>query len=203
MSRYNALLAALLVASASAFAPSPNAQRQIALSATHATHAPYFLDVVEEPRPQPIIKKTPVKTTANRHKEGLFSPVVYVAKEVLGETELNRLRGNVISMHSDVIKNFVSTAETGFGNQVLRALYTKTDVDGNGKIEMNELEKALKTLGFTWLQEKQIKGIFKRAGGEEKGYLTLEEWMAEAPKTLKTNLVKLAKSNGGELGFLV
>lgn len=203
MSRYNALIAALAVASASAFAPSPNAQRQMALASTHATHAPYFLDVVEEPQPQPIAKKATVKKTANTHKEGLFSSAVYAAKGVLGETELNRLRGNVISMHSDVIKNFVSTAETGFGNKVLRVLYSKTDQDGNGKIEMNELEKALKTLGFTWLQEKQIRGIFKRAGGEEKGYLTLEEWMAEAPKTLKTNLVKLAKSNGGDLGFLV
>jgi hypothetical protein len=30
----------------------------------------------------------------------------------------------------------------------------------------------------------------------------MEEWMREAPKTLRTNLVKLAKQNGGDLGLL-
>ena len=29
-----------------------------------------------------------------------------------------------------------------------------------------------------------------------------EEFVEEAPKTLKVNLVKLAKNNGAELGFL-
>ena len=29
-----------------------------------------------------------------------------------------------------------------------------------------------------------------------------DEFVKEAPKTLKTNLVKLAKENGAELGFL-
>ena len=30
-----------------------------------------------------------------------------------------------------------------------------------------------------------------------------EEFMAEAPKTLRVNLILLAKTNGNELGFLV
>ena len=34
------------------------------------------------------------------------------------------------------------------------------------------------------------------------GVIDYEEFVNEAPKTLKTNLVKLAKNNGAELGFL-
>jgi hypothetical protein len=191
------LVSLALVAAASAFCPAPNVVRP---STVRSAATPYFLDVVTKDPPSTADKKA---AAAPKHKEGLFSPIVYAAKEIMGDTELNRLRGNIISMHSNVIKSFVATAESDFGNQVLRVLYSKTDQDGNGKIEMEELEKALQVLGFNWLQEKQIKGIFKRAGGEEKGYITLEEWEAEAPKTLKTNLVKLAKSNGGDLGFLV
>lgn len=186
-------------------------QIQTLLSDTAAM--PYFLDVVgETPTNEQVEQRmasTP-KTNTNKpvkknnsHQEGLFAPVVYLAKEVVGEEELNRIRGNAISMHSDTIKNFVSTADSAFGSRVLETLYKLADGNRNGKLEMEELEKALKTLGFHFLGDKQIKGIFKRAGGEEKGFLTLEEWMAEAPKTLKTNLVKLAKTNGGELGFLV
>ena len=71
-------------------------------------------------------------------------------------------------------------------------------------MEQEELEAFLKqSLGFRFLGDKQIQGIFERAGGAERGFITLEEWIVEAPKTLKTNLVKLAKTNGGELGFLV
>ena len=35
------------------------------------------------------------------------------------------------------------------------------------------------------------------------GVISIEEFCTEAPKTLKTNLVKLAKQNGSDLGFLV
>ena len=80
----------------------------------------------------------------------------------------------------------------------------KLSLISNREMELDELEDFfVKTLGFRFLGEKQLKGIFKRAGGEEKGFITLDEWMADAPKTLKTNLLKLAKTNGGDLGFLV
>lgn len=136
-------------------------------------------------------------------KEGIFSPVVRLFKTLLGDAELNKIRAKVISYHSDAIKNFVATAETEVGTKMLRVLFLIADRNGNGQIEEEELKEALSMLGFNWLKETQIRGIFERAGGAEKGYLTLEEWMAEAPKTLKTNLVKLAKNNGGDLGFLV
>ena len=204
----SALLLASLAMSVEGFAPSIQAQRQ--LSTSLASSVPHFIDLsdgseVEEPK-QPRMQqssKRSKRTTADKHKEGIFSPAVQLGKKLLGDEELNRIRGNAISMHSDAIKKFVSTAESNFGNRVLRALFKLADRNGNGKIEMEELESALNSLGFRWLEEKQLQGIFKRAGGEEKGFLTLEEFMAEAPKTLKTNLVKLAKTNGGELGFLV
>jgi hypothetical protein len=52
------------------------------------------------------------------------------------------------------------------------------------------------------LADKQIKGIFDRADLDANGDLDFEEFRKEAPKTLRTNLVKLAKRNGGDLGFL-
>ena len=193
-----------LAMSAEGFAPSLNNQRHMtsSLSATHSV--PYFLDLAdsEEQAPPKPSAKVAAKKNGN-HKDGIFSPAVKLGKQLLGEGELNRIRGNAIALHSDAIKNFVSTAETSFGNTVLRTLFKAADRNGNGTIEMEELKAALKTLGFRHLEEKQIMGIFKRAGGEEKGFLTMDEFMAEAPKTLKTNLVKLAKTNGGDLGFLV
>jgi hypothetical protein len=58
-------------------------------------------------------------------------------------------------------------------------------------------------LGFKWLGGKQVDGIFARADANGDAEISLEEFMVEAPKTLRTNLVKLAKSNGGEMGLLV
>mmetsp|Transcript_29242 Transcript_29242/g.40170 ORF Transcript_29242/g.40170 Transcript_29242/m.40170 type:complete len:84 (-) Transcript_29242:162-413(-) len=39
----------------------------------------------------------------NKAKFGIFSPVVYLAKLALGEAKLNKLRGKVISLHSQAI----------------------------------------------------------------------------------------------------
>lgn len=195
-----------LALSTEGFAPSFQHERHMTTTSLKVSNAPYFLDAPEgQVAPQPVeTTNNKKKTPANKkHKDGVFSPAVKLGKQLIGEVELNRIRGNAISMHSDAIKNFVSTAETSFGNSVLRALFRVADRNGNGRIEMEELQTALQALGFKFLEEKQIHGIFKRAGGEEKGFITLEEFLAEAPKTLKTNLVKLAKTNGGELGFLV
>ena len=138
------------------------------------------------------------------HKKGILSPVVLAAKQALGEEKLNKLRAQVISMHSDVIKAFVDTAETTeVGKTVLKALFNVVDENHNGKIEEEELAHALQALGFEWLQEKQIHGIFDRADVDHNGAIDVEEWLREAPRTLRTNLVKLAKKNGGELGLLV
>ncbi|GAX13799.1 hypothetical protein FisN_30Lh094 [Fistulifera solaris] len=153
---------------------------------------------------EPPKKNTPKKKADDHHKNGIFSPVVLAAKGVLGEERLNKIRGNAISLHSDVIGRFVDTAETEFGQTMLRKLFELADINKNGVIEEDELVVALQALGFgAFLKEKQLKGIFARADRDENGSIDMEEWLAEAPRTLRTNLVKLAKKNGGDLGFLV
>eukprot|EP00957_Ditylum_brightwellii_P212026 15366874-Ditylum_brightwellii.AAC.1 len=82
-------------------------------------------------------------------------------------------------------------------------MYKVADKNGDGKLDNEEVQEALHSLGFSWLKEKQVAGILKRADQDENGVIDYQEFVSEAPKTLKTNLVKLAKKNGGELGFLV
>mmetsp|Transcript_57068 Transcript_57068/g.170095 ORF Transcript_57068/g.170095 Transcript_57068/m.170095 type:complete len:107 (-) Transcript_57068:67-387(-) len=106
-------------------------------------------------------------------------------------------------MHSDIIKRFVATADSSFGQTVLVRLFSAADRNGDGKLDEDEVADALRKLGFSWLKEKQVGGIVKRADLDKNGYIDFEEFVREAPKTLKTNLVKLAKKNGGEMGLLV
>lgn len=155
---------------------------------------------VEEKKAPASPKKKPA---AGNHKDGLLSPLVQFMKGILGDEKLNKVRGKVIGMHSDVIGSFVGTSETVLGDAVLRSLFKLADKNGDGTINEEELQIALRSLGFSWLQEKQVKGIFKRADLDENGALDMDEWMKEAPKTLRTNLVKLAKKNGGDMGLLV
>ena len=156
--------------------------------------------------PSPVAPKTaaaPKKKGGNPHKEGLFSPIVVAAGAVLGDEQLNKIRGKVISLHSDLIKSFVDTADSAFGNVVLRQLFDVVDVDKSGYLDKTEVATALNMLGFKWLGEKQVDGIFARADANGDSEISLEEFMVEAPRTLRTNLVKLAKSNGAEMGLLV
>jgi ADP-dependent phosphofructokinase/glucokinase len=125
------------------------------------------------------------------------------AKKVLGDEQLNKVRAKAISLHSDVISGFVDTSETKVGLAVLAALFHLADVNHSGSIDEAELAQALGIMGFDWLKDKQIRGIFKRADLDHDGTIDLQEWIREAPKTLRTNLIKLAKKNGGELGLLV
>mmetsp|Transcript_9790 Transcript_9790/g.20707 ORF Transcript_9790/g.20707 Transcript_9790/m.20707 type:complete len:237 (-) Transcript_9790:76-786(-) len=148
-------------------------------------------------------KRKAPKKGGPAHKEGVFSPVVKLAKTALGDETLNKVRGQVISMHSDVIKDFVATSESSVGKAVLVQLFALADKDGDGKLNKEEIEYAVQKLGFTWLKEKQVSGIMKRADVDESGTIEFDEFVAEAPKTLKTNLVKLAKKNGGDMGLLV
>jgi len=134
--------------------------------------------------------------------DGLFSPIVKAAKKVLGETTLNKVRGDVIGQHSKVISAFCDSSESAVGKIALKQLYRLADKDGNGKLDKDELKEALQSLGFTHLGDAQIDGIFARADADGSTEIDFEEFMAEAPKTLRTNLIKLAKTNGNDLGFL-
>lgn len=161
-------------------------------------------NLVPQEQPSQAPRKSAPKKAGASHKSGIFSPLVLAAKDVLGEERLNKIRGNAISLHSDVISRFVDTAETEFGQSILRKLFELADINKNGAIEEEEMVVALQALGFgAFLKEKQLKGIFARADRDENGAIDMEEWLVEAPRTLRTNLVKLAKKNGGDLGFLV
>ena len=61
-------------------------------------------------------------------KFGIFSPGVIVAKAALGETKFNKLRGKVISLHSQVITEFCQN----YGAYNLRLkLIKKAKVNGD------------------------------------------------------------------------
>jgi len=77
------------------------------------------------------------------------------------------------------------------------------DKNRDGVVDEKELAMAFKALGFTWLEQKQVSGILKRADKDENGLIDYNEFIDELPKTLRTNLIKLAKKNGADLGFLV
>lgn len=157
--------------------------------------------------PTPVTPKTtaaaPKKKGGNPHKEGVFSPIVVAAGAVLGDEQLNKIRGKVIALHSDLIKSFVDTSDSVFGKAVLRQLFNFVDVDKSGYLDKKEVATALNMLGFKWLGDKQVDGIFERADANGDLEISLEEFMVETPRLLRTNLVKLAKSNGGEMGLLV
>mmetsp|Transcript_35122 Transcript_35122/g.71748 ORF Transcript_35122/g.71748 Transcript_35122/m.71748 type:complete len:234 (+) Transcript_35122:139-840(+) len=156
------------------------------------------------PTPVAPKKKTPAPKKANAaHKEGVFSPIVVIAGTILGPDQLNKVRAKVITIHSDLIKSFVGTSDSAIGQTVLQQLFKYVDADNSGYIDKEELAVALSLLGFKWLKEKQVNGIFDRADVNKDGMISMEEFMDEAPRTLKTNLVKLAKNNGGDMGLLV
>ena len=216
MSHFKISLALLAMSvSSNAFTVSPSNAFSVTQLASSLHTDSYFMDEVpntpaksaptkpiESSKPAAPKNKPSPKKGAAHGQDGILSPVVTTLKAVVGDDELNKVRGKVIALHSDVIKNFVDTADSPIGQTVLKSMFAIADVDKNGTIEENELNKALETLGFRFLNEKQLHGIFERTDVDKDGHINLEEWMAEAPKTLRTNLVKLAKTNGGALGLL-
>lgn len=135
-------------------------------------------------------------------KDGPFTPIVKLTKRVVGEQRFLAFRGKVISQHTKVIQAFVDTADSPFGCLAVKKLFELADMDSSGTVDAQELKVALRKLGFSHLSDKQIETILGRADADENCVLDYDEFVAEAPKTLKVNLVKLAKSNGAELGFL-
>lgn len=163
---------------------------------------PAAAEAVATPTPTDL-KKPPKKKMANPHKEGIFSPIVVAGKTVLGQDQLIKIRAKVIGLHSDLIKSFVATSDSETGKAVLRQLFKIVDTDNSGYLDKEEVKVALNLLGFKWLGDKQVEKIFARADANGDMEISLEEFMEEAPKTLKINLIKLAKQNGGEMGLLV
>eukprot|EP00577_Skeletonema_sp_RCC1716_P023275 CAMPEP_0113438432 /NCGR_PEP_ID=MMETSP0013_2-20120614/37945_1 /TAXON_ID=2843 ORGANISM="Skeletonema costatum, Strain 1716" /NCGR_SAMPLE_ID=MMETSP0013_2 /ASSEMBLY_ACC=CAM_ASM_000158 /LENGTH=139 /DNA_ID=CAMNT_0000329151 /DNA_START=160 /DNA_END=576 /DNA_ORIENTATION=- /assembly_acc=CAM_ASM_000158 len=110
----------------------------------------------------PKNKPAPKKKANAAHKEGVFSPIVMAAGTLLGPDQLNKVRAKAITLHSDLIKSFVGTSDSAIGQTVLQQLFKYVDADNSGFIDKEELSVALSLLGFRWLKEKQVNGIFDR-----------------------------------------
>jgi len=152
--------------------------------------------VAEKPK-----KEKPKNTEA--WKEGIFAPGVLAAKAVLGEQELKELRASVIKKHSKVIADFVDTSESQFGQIVLKRMFEFADKDDSGDLDREEVKSALQDLGFDFMDDKQVDSLMKKADGDKNAVIDFEEFVTSTPKALRINLVKLAKQNGHDLGFLV
>ena len=136
-------------------------------------------------------------------KRGLFSPIVDKTKDVIGEKALMELRAKVILEHSKVIGKFVDTSESKFGRIVLKTLFEAADSNKDGQLSCEEVRLACNALGFSWIDEDKTEKLVSRADIDENEYIDFEEFCNSAPKVLRTNLIKLAKKNGNDLGFLV
>ena len=134
--------------------------------------------------------------------QGIFAPAVLGAKAVMGEKSLNKLRGEVIAQHSKVIGAFVDTSESPFGQIVLKRMFEAADKNGDGTLDKEEVREALHALGFKFVKDKQLKQIFDRADLDGNEVIDFEEFVKDTPKTLRSSLIKLAKQNGHDLGFL-
>merc|ERR1719323_214187 len=149
------------------------------------------------------VSKRPVGISmSGKSKEGIFTPIVEGAKVVVGEAQVKDLRAKVIKMHGELMGNFIDTHDSPFGDFALKKLFEAADEDGSGQIDKEELKAALNKLGFSWVDEKKTENIAKKGDKDGDELIDFEEFKKLAPTVLRQNLLKLAKENGGELGFL-
>jgi len=141
----------------------------------------------------PKVKKAP---------EGIFAPAVVATADLVGRKELNQFRAKVIAEHTKVIGAFVDTSDSKFGRIALKAMFEAADKDGNGTLDKEEVREALYALGFTFIDNKTLDKVMNRADTDGNEVIDFEEFVKETPKTLRSSLVKLAKTNGHDLGFL-
>ena len=80
--------------------------------------------------------------------------------------------------------------------------FKKYDRNMNGTLELPEYTQCLAEAPDMELTKQEIITLALSADLDGDGKIDFEEFMAEAPKTLRTNLIKLAKTNGNDLGFL-
>jgi len=132
---------------------------------------------------------------------GIFSPAVEVAKAVLGEKDLDYLRGEGIKLHSTVITGFTGLEQTKYFG---RTVFDRADKDGNGTLDLTELREFMKSCGFYW-QDSDEKTLATMGKMDKDGNQLIDfaEFMETGPTIFRQNLIKLAKKNGDKLGFLV
>merc|ERR1711865_157880 len=72
--------------------------------------------------------------------DGVFAPAVVLTKEVMGVKNLNTLRARVVKEHTTIISKFTDTADTSFGDTVLKLLFelaTRTGTERSMKWNYN------------------------------------------------------------------
>lgn len=109
--------------------------------------SPFIQDQTNDNLFAPVQEKKKVKPAP----VGIFAPVVLGAVNVMGRKELNKLRAEVIAMHSKVITKFVETTDTKFGQIALEKMFEAADKDGDGQLSKEEIRDALQALGFDWI----------------------------------------------------
>uniref|UniRef100_A0A7S0AX37 EF-hand domain-containing protein n=2 Tax=Pyrodinium bahamense TaxID=73915 RepID=A0A7S0AX37_9DINO len=140
---------------------------------------------------------------AGKAEDGIFTPVVQGAKAVIGEDGVTKMRGQVIKAHGDLMQKFLDTSDTPFGKIALKQIFDLADADGSGQLDKEELKTALKSLGFEWLEnDAKLDKVLGKGDKDGDDLIDFDEFVKAAPGVLKQNLIKLAKSNGGKLGFL-
>lgn len=178
----------------------PRAPVQSLLRATEeATEAaPEAKPAAEKPKPKP----KPKAAAKKEGPTGIFSPLVRVAKAIVGEERLNNWRGKAIGAHSGVIDSLVQTSDTRFGRVALKTIFEWIDTDQSGAIDKEELFVALRGAGFTFVDEKKASDILKKADADGNEVIDFDEFIEKAPQVLRQNLLKLAKSNGKAMGLM-
>lgn len=83
------------------------------------------------------------------------------------------------------IKRFVDTIHSPIGKMVLRRLFAPTDVNRDGAVDAHELQSALDHLNIHGID---AKSIVQQADRNGSGGLDLDEWLSEAPRTLRALL---------------
>ena len=141
--------------------------------------------------------------SASKGKKGIFSPLVEEAKYFIGDKELNELRAKIILEHSKVISKFVDTSSTKFGQIALKCLFEAADSNHDGSLDVDEIKAACEALGFDWIDDEKSRKLIINNDQNLDEVINFEEFVISAPKMLRVNLVKLAKKNGNDLGFLI
>lgn len=129
-----------------------------------------------------------------------MSPVVDGAVCLIGRENVNRVRAAVIKRHKRIITEFVDTHNTPLGRVAMRTLFETADTNGDGWLDSNELSIALNHLGFQ-VTDAQRDAIMQRASPRE--MLDYDAFVREAPRTLRIQLIRLAKRNGERMGLMV
>ena len=82
-------------------------------------------------------------------------------------------------------------------------MFEAADSNDDGSLDVEEIKAACEALGFDWIDDEKSRKLIINNDQNLDEVINFEEFVISAPKMLRVNLVKLAKKNGNDLGFLV